>query len=298
MRTKKAWTYLLVLCVIISFIRPITCYAHPTAAEHNTELESVLFERGYSKYQSTQIKNNVKAIEYASYLTIDQFGGNGQEQYRFLKNQRMGGLPIRFSTIDYMYELNGSGKQISATTHRRITHQGWTRQYEIPKEQSFWNARRRVLLGTVNSIFDFGVLSGPLGYDERCEALCGIIYYVHILGDYDEADRYTKVASLIQLAGRSNTDGMDIITQLKGHISVLFVNQEKTDVYKKLMKELDSIDENASRLARSTGGVNTDEEFAEYHQCAVDVLEALIENIPKLLKQEEFFSKVFYPNYE
>ena len=295
----KAWnikTHLAFLLIVIAALTSvIPCYAHPTAAEHNKELESVLFESGYSKYQSPQIKNYVKAIEYASYLTIDQFGGSGQEHYRFLKSQRMGGLPIRFSTIDYMYDLTGNGRQINANTHRHITHQGWDRDYEIRKEQSFWQARRRVLLGTINSILDFGAFSGPLGYDDRCNALCGVIYYVHILGDYDEADKYTKISSLIQLAGRSDTDQMDMITQLKGHFEVLFADQTSSDTYKNLMRDLNDIDEGASRLARSTGGVNTDEEFTEYHQYADDLLETLIKYVPVLLKKEQFFKEVFYP---
>lgn len=67
----------------------ITCYAHPTAEEHDKELEAVLFERGYSKHQE-KIKDYVTAIEYASNLTIDQYGGSGKDKYRKLKQLRMG----------------------------------------------------------------------------------------------------------------------------------------------------------------------------------------------------------------
>lgn len=272
-------------------------YAHPTAREHNIELEKVLFEDGYSKYQSDKIKKYVTAIEYASYLTIDQFGGNGENDYNTLKKWKMGGLPLKFSSIDYSEDLQGNGRQINANTHRRYTHQGWDREYETASVKKFWKARRNVLLGTINTIFDFGHFSSVIGYDEKCNSLSGIIYYVHILGDYEEADNYRKISMLQDLAGHENTDKNDMISSLKQYAEILFEKDQKSSVeYKALQRGLDDLSSKAGRIVQSVGGVNTDEEFEEYHQYAEDLLQLLMDNMPALLKREDFFKKVFYPN--
>ena len=286
---------------LIILTNTLTCFAHPQASDHNKELEAVLFEDGYSKYKSDEIKNDVQAIEYASYLAIDQFGGNGENQYNLLKKMKMGGLPWKFSTIDYSEDLTGSGKQINANTHRMYTHQGWERDYSAKGKavEKFWTARRKVLMGTVNSMFDFSTFT-LFGYDEKCESLAGIIYYVHILGDYNEADNYKKISLLTDLAGRDNANDddkdYDMITSLKGYIEILFADQESSTDYKDLMDGLDDIADDAGALVKSVGGVNSDEEFEEYHQYADDIMELLVEHMPTLLKNEEFFKNVFYPD--
>ena len=42
--------------------------------------------------------------------------------------------------------------------------------------------------------------------------------------------------------------------------------------------------------------IDKDEEFQEYHQYALDLMELLQDHMPRLLKNEEFFRNVFYPN--
>lgn len=104
-----------------------------------------------------------------------------------------------------------------------------------------------------------------------------------------------KVPILIPLAGHDGTDKYDIICQLKDSIEILFVDQKSTPEYTSLMKDLDSIQKKAGKLVRSVGGVNTDEEFEEYHQYANETMEALQKYVPKMLKNEKFFREVFYP---
>ena len=282
------------VCTISSSL-VFTCYAHPQASEHNNELESVLFEPGYSKYQSDEIKNSINALENASYLTIDQFGDSGEEQFNALKDLDMGGLPSDFSDIAYNEDPTGSGLKIGPNNHRKYTHQGWDREYEVKGAKKFWKARRNVLLGTVNSVFGFGKLTALFGYNDKCNSMAGIIYYVHLLGDYDEADNYQKISLLTDLAGHEDTDQNDMICALKQYIEILFEDQSSADDYDKLMKELDEYAETAGAIVQSVGGVNTDEEFEEYHKCANDIMDSLIKHLPVLLKQEEFFSSVFYP---
>jgi len=269
----------------------MVCYAH-SAPEHNDELESVLFEQGFSKYQSGEIKDSIIALEYASYLTIDQFGGNGLDKFQKLKDLDIRGLPLRFSVIDYSEDPMGNGKKINANTHRRFTHEGWDREGDGSRSvQKFWDARRRVLLSTVNTIFEFD--DKPIiGYGEKCNSFAGIIYYIHILGDYEAADNSAKIQYLTDLAGRS--DKKDMISALRAYTETLFFDQKNTVDYSELMDGFDEIERKSGRIVQSIGGVNTDAEFEEYHQCALDLMELLEEHLPTLLKNEKFFSQVFY----
>lgn len=146
----------------------------------------------------------------------------------------------------------------------------------------------------MNSIFDFGKFSTFTGYNDKCNSLAGIIYFVHILGDYDEANVRSKIVYLADLSGR--IDGCDMIPSLQHYIETLFQDQKSSQDYKDLMNGLEDIGKKAGRIYRSTGGVNTDEEFQEYRQYAVDLMELLQNHMPQLLKNEEFFKNVFYPN--
>lgn len=301
-KMKKWKFYIIRLIVVFSLLIGETlAYAHPEASEHDSELEKVLFEEGFSKYKSNDVKNAIKALEYASYLTIDQFGGNGEFKFKELKRMNMGGLPWKFSTIDYNTFINHPDKKINANTHRMYTHQGWDRDYSSKSKEAekFWTNRRKILLGTVNSVFNIDSVT-LFRYSEKCNSLAGIIYYVHILGDYNEADKYTKIAFLPDLAERNNANAddknYDVITSLKSYIEILFADQKSSTKYKTLLDGLDNIAVDAGKIVQSVGGVNTDGEFTDYHQYADDILELLIEYMPTLLKNEEFFAKVFYPD--
>ena len=59
------------------------------------------------------------------------------------------------------------------------------------------------------------------------------------------------------------------------------------------MGELDNLKLKAEKLDSSTGGVNTPEKFAKYHQCAEDLLKTLSDYVPQLLKNEPFFANHF-----
>lgn len=50
----------------------------------------------------------------------------------------------------------------------------------------------------------------------------------------------------------------------------------------------------ADRILNTWGGIQTQEQFNEYHQCAKDILQLLMEEIPGLLRNEEFFSKTIF----
>ena len=294
---RKSFKHLLIfISLFLLCVSSITlCYAHPNAEEHDEELFSVLFEEGYSKYQSEEIKNNINAINYASNLCIDQYGGSGEARYKRLKQLGMGGLPWNFSTINYSVDFDSrNGTQISPNTHRKYTHQGWDIEYNNDSANKFWKKRRTVLLGTLNTIFGFTKFPF-FGYGDKCNALAGIIYIVHILGDINEADDSSKIKYLMHLAGRKDTDQNDMISALRNYIEILFSDQEKTEEYKDLIKGFDEIEKRVEKIYKPDSYYTTDE-FTEYHQCADDLFDLLKKNMPKLLKREEFFKKKFYPS--
>lgn len=273
----------------------LNCHAHDSR-EHDKEMMAVLFSKTETYVRSQDTDKYIKALKYASYLTVDQFGQDGESKFNDLKSWKMKGLPSKFSDIKYEYVIprGNSDLKVNANTHRRYTHQGWIIKYGNSEANRFWDTRKKVLLGTVNTIFEFNKAPIVIRYDNKCVDFCGIIYYVHILGDYIEADNYKKLNLLVPLAG--SNDGVDMIANLREYIELVFADQKKSVDYTELMKGLEKIEKTAKPIQQSIGGVNTDEEFAEYHKCAEDLLNLLIDHIPALLKNEEFFRNVFYPN--
>lgn len=59
------------------------------------------------------------------------------------------------------------------------------------------------------------------------------------------------------------------------------------------MQELAMLADSSDKLYHSTGGIR-DEQFPEYHQNALDLLEILATYVHDLLKNEEFFHKAFF----
>ena len=49
-----------------------------------------------------------------------------------------------------------------------------------------------------------------------------------------------------------------------------------------------------SKLVRSEGGINTDDEFASRQKYVSKLMELLTMYIPEMLKEEKFFFDVFY----
>ena len=256
----------------------------------------VLFGKTVTYVMNSDTDKYVKALKYAPALTIDQFGTTGEVKFNYLKEWKMRGIPSKFSDIKYEYVIpRGNAKKVNANTHRRFTHQGWIVEFEYSEANKFWKTRKKVMLGTVNTIFEFSKLPIVIKPDKKCEYFCGIIYYVHILGDYMEADNFNKLEYLVPLSG-SNQYGIGMTSDLKKYIEYVFADQNHSSDYIELMKGIEKIEKRAKPIQQSNGQVNTDEEFAEYHKCAEDLLELLKKHMPVLLKNEDFFKNVFYPN--
>lgn len=279
-----------IICCVLLFAvllsTTISAYAYE-AAQHNFYLESVLF--GPNKTiaaMSPDAQNALKALEYASYLALDQYNGRGTAELAYLKSTyHVPGLPGNIDAIDFR------GNEY----HRKFTHYGWDHQYG--NDMANWAVRKNILLATTEKVFDFEMFSGKIlgfdvGYTQKCNSFAALVYYVHVLGDHEALKKYKNIA-MIQLAQPHSDQSPDIYSELKKHLEHLFADQASTHKYEAFMRELDTQAEMARRLAASTGGINTDEKFVEY-KAQVDALLTLLQDyVWQMLKGEKFFTDVF-----
>ena len=259
---------------------------------HDADLEYVLF--GSTEYKATHPidADRIQALEDATYLCVDQFNGNGTKELENLKAASIPGIPNSISEIDYK----------SNYQHRSETHRGWNLNYE----KSNWPMRQQILYNTVEtelfsndkSVFSWlpwkkGKDSEGNSYKEKCTAFCEMLYYIHIIGDHIEADKYTALAYIDPLTQLHDKNNPGVIPDLISCCSILFKDQENSYTYKDFIQEMESLQEDSNRLTSSRGGINTEEKFEEYHQCAEDLLDLMAMYIPKLLKNESFFKDSF-----
>lgn len=277
----------LLVAMLLSIAVP--CFAHDKEG-HNRFLEEVLFGRdGYISVLSENGQKALTALEYASYLAVDQFNGKGTDELDYLKRTyRVPGLPSSLSTFDF------SGNQF----HRSYTHRGWDHEYI--QDKANWGARRNLLLATTEKVFDFSVFSGKIlghdfGYAEKCNSVAALIYYVHIIGDHEARVSY-KVTDVMMPLAQAHVDvnNPDILSEVKHHLQIIFADQQNTHKYKTLMQELDALAGEARSLAATPGGINTDEKFLICKDQVQELLTLLQDYVPNMLKDEPFFTDVFY----
>ena len=87
-----------------------------------------------------------------------------------------------------------------------------------------------------------------------------------------------------------NGTGTDLIAEMNKHLKVLFEDQEKTDTYRNMMREIDDI----AREARAVESQpNSASEYIELKRLQYKYLDVLKSYVPKLLEKEDFFKKAF-----
>ncbi len=275
----------LITAMIVSCIS--TVYAFPRE-KHDDYLQSMLFIEG----QPDSNQEAVKLLEEASFLAIDQFNGTGQKELTDL-SKAVRGVPEDILAINF---------KANDITHRYYTHKGWDFDYQLSlnEDPAHSLTRKRILLLTVNDIFDFGLFSGSwFGhdmFDKKCNSFCALIYYAHVIGDHinDKTYKNNPQAPLYRPNDEKNPG---IIPEMIKHCEILFAdNQSGERVYEDFIRELKSQFERIKPLVNSKGRIDTQEEFDVYHKCAEDLMDLLINNVPILLKGEDFFLKVFYPD--
>ncbi len=247
--------------------------------EHDEYMLEVLFKNFKEIENDSSVKEQIKALECASYLVIDQFNNNGQKDLEFLIDYGVEDLPERVNEISF----NASG-----TTHRTHTHRGWDYQY-FGVTKHLWPLRKQILLSTADAIFDFQE------NEEQKESFCALIYYIHILGDHmDDKSYLTMTRNGLKMDVGGRMDNEDIIHELLKHIEVLFVNQKYTHKYRSLTNALERYNNKFSKIIRSEGGINTEEEFQLKQEYTKNLMELLTMYVPEMLKEEPFFNEVFY----
>lgn len=299
--------------------------------DHNADLARMLFGDDGVTYASSHKNscdeegNAIVALEDAAYLCIDQYGGRGPGATKgngcieYLRGYVwLGtGIPRNLSSI------NPAG---TGMAHRSYTHQGWDHDYgadsayastkDSEDHAKKWDARRTILLNTVDRVFGFTFLSlgWPSGHGEKCESFCALIYYVHVLGDYIEDSNYSQFyegsnGQKIPFAVPNPSDANpDIFWELDKHLEVLFGNQVAgRHVYASLNQELDTLASRARRLAGSRSTMSEDEAYAQGREQAIELMAILTgydyelettspehaNRIHELLMNEKWFTDAF-----
>lgn len=274
MKSLKSLAVLLSIALVIACIPQTSAYERD---EHDKYMLEVLFKNFKEVENDSKVTDEIEALESASYLAIDQFNNNGQKDLDILCSYGVKGIPSDITDISF----NASG-----TTHRSHTHRGWDFQlYTVTKD--IWPIRKQLLLNTADEIFDFR------GDEAKKESFCALIYYIHLLGDHMDDSSY-KIKNGLKMDIGGRVDKEDIIHELLKHIEVVFADQRHTHKYRSLTSTLLRYNSKFAKIVRSEGGINSDEKFEKKQEYTEDLMKLLTMYIPEMLKEEAFFSEVFY----
>ncbi len=296
MKIKKLLYFLICLCLIgQNFSFSVFAYTADEKDGHNDIARKVLFgENGYVSNTDA-----LDALNDAVALSVDQYNGSGEKYLTELRETfKISGLPKTISDFDF---------STNPDKHRSFTHQGWDYKYsddtylekDLVKKSNF-ELRKKIILNTVNQTFDFGLLSGKLffGYADKCIAFSKLLYYVHILGDYEEIYKNKHSYSNHRMIPLIKTNSQfGLIEELEDCFEVLFADQEDSRVYGNLKMELKESKNNIASIYSGENDIKGNpDNYKKYTEYAHNLLESLIKYMPLLLKKEEFFQKVFYTN--
>lgn len=287
---RRILSLLLITLICLSLATNAICYDKD---EHNAVMKKVLF--GNEKYTNKEKGDDIVRLEYASYFAIDQAGTDREKDYDDLKDRyKVKKLP-KFDDIALT--------NINKGNHRMYTHKGWDYDYSSDYGKEFdakWRARKNILRTTANKVFDFGFFNELFGnYCTKCDSFCALIYYVHVLADYLEAeDEYkSSVDQMIPLAKKNASDkAPDVFWELNKHLALLFSGQEDRREYQNLFLELKDLAEDARSLSTGDGSMAsmTNEEYEQMCEYERLLMELLSDKVPVLLSHEPFFQQVFF----
>ena len=288
----------LLLCLALCLLPAPQAGAHD-AGEHWKEIRYVLFgqERTPSSLDKDQ-RQKLNDLLYATQLCIDQFGGSCASYLSSLHNNHYRHLPKSISEID-LYA--------TANDHRLYTHRGWNESYEDmsngenPDWTQRWQQRKKLLTDVAEQIFDFDgrwSVFDVLGYPctTECDAFCRLLYYVHLLGDHAAFTTYSYNRVIKGQQGKNqvmplaSTRGDCVFSELQEAAMELFGETETSE----LNRELEEIKGRVIELLNDPEAMKSQEDLDKYKGFIQDVLDTLAKYIPNLLKETDFFSKVFY----
>ena len=294
----------LVVCSTICFISltlPEIVYGFEKD-EHDRIIEEALF--GGSNIGKKRIACN--ALEAATALCLDQANGNGRSYYRTLSNFGVDPLP-EFEQIDF---------NVFGGTHDQYTHMGWHYDYNSdefsnidkgahPNWNDCWLLRKRILINTVNTVFNFGIIEesrlkfGQIGLPvdgTKCDYFSELLYYLHILGDYQDNIQSNINKSKYQLdllsipftyqsSVNNITNCSDFFIDFKESLTGLFTFSQEDSSYNMLIEDVDR----QYGTAQTVGYVHTKEDAEAIRKCILELRLSIKEHLPNLLNNTSFF---------
>ena len=278
-----------VLALISVLALAVPAFAHDRK-DHDKDINDVLFNNGSFPGYSKKGKN-LKDLENAVALCIDQFNGSDYRLLVDLSDHGIKGIPKDIKTIDLI--------KVNAYTHRGFTHMGWNYHYDDDEEwEKKWQIRRKILLQTVEEVFGFrsktkmvGFLRFEKVYDDQCDAFAAFLYYLHILSDYkyyegDKKDTLTN--QVMPLVADTDSEEGDIFSELQRILPIVFEESVKDRDYLWLEITIKGLEKDAKGLEDID-----DENFQQHHDIVEKLFEHLKSIVPGLLQKEPFFNKVF-----
>lgn len=287
---------------LFSFLAPGRTLAYKRPG-HDSYTESILFDKTNAKLGLSQdAKKSLVALESAVQLCLDQVTQNQADLDR-LKNYPVYNVPE-------LAEI--SLPNIGKGNHDSYTHMGWHYDYgnmtggSIDVEyriQDRWVKRKRLLVDTVNTVFDFGIIDSArvryLGWSDgtKCDALAELLYYTHVLGDFEyNINTRSKTASkgegpykmdfqgIAFAVENPNDDNRDFFWDLEESLRILF-GAEADSLIEKI--------ESTAARARRIGTVSTKTDSENFKICVKQLKQKLRKNLPELLDSVDFWHKVF-----
>ena len=109
-------------------------------------------------------------------------------------------------------------------------------------------------------------------------------------------EKLNGIAHIAPLVRPNDNENPGVIPDLITYLDILFEAQKETSkhTYDAMIQELKNLEAQSRSLVGSTGGVNTEEKFAEYNNYAKELRDVLGTYVPMLLRKEPYFKDVFY----
>lgn len=262
--------------VLLLYLFPLWfLFAHPNGKMHDDDLHCVLFGTKYiyNGYENLDV-DKIEKLDAALYLYLDYCSGNEVKGQRCLDMLSDVGLGIGLEQISF-------GKD-GGPHHERYTHLGWDEKwYQGGKNaRAKYKLRRGILLKTVRKSFESS------GADERqIELFAKLCYYVHILGDHQDNSATTAKTRMMLVQRANAKKQITVIDELISICGELFKSQVSASLLNRL-----------TGIQNSAGTIDDTSENGNFmiHYWATQVLDALEDYVPDLLKDWDPFVKSFY----
>lgn len=163
---------LLVFFLLLTYIKPVAACDRKQSEDYITQ---ILFGSDAVKYKSD---DDAKILMSALYLCSEQSGNLGEDDYEYLKKQKVKGIP-KFKNI-----------KIDRTDLLKYSHSEWETNNKKKSVSDKQENRKKVLTKSVNKVCNAGFLKNIFNQnDDKCENFAKFLYYTHILCDYMANDK-------------------------------------------------------------------------------------------------------------